>query len=205
MTTDRWTQMQNGGQEIGTADHASTSTFRGETHASDAATRGPATEVITGVSVEEAARPSGSPARMSGPVTGIALLAIAVPTTSPAAQAASSAVPSRMTLVALAAALIARFHVLVALDLAAVAVAAAAAARDGNPVTGFVPDWAAMSTTLPAGWSASGAMHQGNSVANLHFNASRFSIFGSTNQSRRRENHDLNTPKEADECLFASS
>ncbi|GFP93186.1 hypothetical protein PHJA_001462900 [Phtheirospermum japonicum] len=104
---------------------------------------------------------------MSGPVTGIALLATAGPTTSRAAPAASSAMPPRLTPAAPAST--ASFHVVAA---------AAGAARDGNPVTGYAPDRDAMSTTLRAEWSASGAMHQGNSVANLHFDQSRFSIFG---------------------------
>ncbi|KAL3650900.1 hypothetical protein CASFOL_007303 [Castilleja foliolosa] len=55
----------------------------------------------------------------------------------------------------------------------------------------------AMSTTLRAGWSALGAMHQGNSVANLHFNLSRFSIFVQELKSMR-ENQDLDTPDEAE-------
>ncbi|KAK8491145.1 hypothetical protein V6N11_037914 [Hibiscus sabdariffa] len=53
-------------------------------------------------------------------------------------------------------------------------------ALTGNLETGFAPGRDAMSTTLPAGWNVSDAMHQGTPPTNLHTNWSemKFSFLG---------------------------
>ncbi|GER26351.1 Ran-binding zinc finger protein [Striga asiatica] len=81
----------------------------------------------------------------------------------PRPAAASNAGPSRTTPAPEEEGLTATSRVPVALD------SVAAAAPGGSPATGCALDRDATSTTSRAGWSASGAMRQGNSVANLHF------------------------------------
>uniref|UniRef100_A0A0E0NBC4 Uncharacterized protein n=1 Tax=Oryza rufipogon TaxID=4529 RepID=A0A0E0NBC4_ORYRU len=97
---------------------------------------------------------------MSAQVTGTAT---AARTTSPAAPAASSALLSRTMLPSTVAALV---PLMVGTCRARGATASAAApsapaALAGSLATGFAPGLDAMSTTSPAGWSASGATHRG--------------------------------------------
>ncbi|GAB4837589.1 hypothetical protein Ancab_002437 [Ancistrocladus abbreviatus] len=112
-------------------------------------------------------------ALMLGLVTGIALLETVVLITLPAAQAASSVAPTRRNLVADT---VVTCHALENLALVVVVAAVTVATLDGNPVTGFAPDMDAMSTTLPAEWSVSDAMHQGIPAANLYTDFSHFQI-----------------------------
>eukprot|EP00268_Persea_americana_P040090 TRINITY_DN39750_c0_g2_i1.p2 TRINITY_DN39750_c0_g2~~TRINITY_DN39750_c0_g2_i1.p2 ORF type:complete len:112 (-),score=25.52 TRINITY_DN39750_c0_g2_i1:381-716(-) len=108
---------------------------------------------------------------MSGLETGTALPVAVVLTTLPAAQAASSAAPSRMSL---AAALMVTANVP---EVPLASPAPGAAALPGNLVIGIAPGLGAMSTTLRAGWNASDAMHLGTLITDLHIQ-NRLSFLG---------------------------
>lgn len=120
---------------------------------------------MVGGSEEEVGLRSGSAvlllARMSGQVTGTALQATAVPTTLPAAPAASSVVLSRMSLLPQEAVVDLTLKCL-ALGVLGWGMAAlvVVAGLDGNLEIGFVPGMDATSITLLAEWNVLDAMPQ---------------------------------------------
>lgn len=132
--TRRWAD-----QEIGTAGHATTWTSKEGTHANAATSQEPVTdqatmEVLEG---EEALLLDSALGLTLGLVTGTAASATAELTTSLAVPAASSVAPPRMIL-RVGLVKVATCLEWEASDLVAEA-AAALAAPDGNPETGFAP------------------------------------------------------------------
>ncbi|CAA3023436.1 Hypothetical predicted protein [Olea europaea subsp. europaea] len=102
------------------------------------------------------------------------------PDVRPAAPAASSVEHLRIMTPPVAATLMLRRRGLEDMGLAAAA-AVAAAALDGNLVTGFAPGQDATNTTLLAGRNASVAMHQGSQVTSVH----------TKRQSRYKDSNDM--------------